>query len=390
MRFNFLLPFPSTKPVGGVKIMYEYANRISSRGHSVCILHSISRPFKKSSTPLWLKGAILSLRNVSRPRWFPLRPEVVSKVIPEAIDRFVPDADVTVSTWWEMAHMVAKLSGSKGIKVNLVQDYEVWNGFEDLVHESYKLPIQHVCISKYLTRTVAAYADFTPFHLPNAIDLKIFGCRVAPLERDPRSVIMLLSPELRKGSRFGIEALGALRARFPSLKATLFGVHPRPDLPAWIRYHQKPSDLPSLYNQHAIFLSPSLGEGWALPPAEAMCCGCAVVCTDIGGHQDYAIHDQTANLVPPESSDAIVESISSLIQSPAHRVSLARSGAEFIKSNFSWDTNTDRLIGKVSGWLKTCENLSGDALRNPVCKAPINSLGENANNLHSPTEDPFF
>lgn len=333
--------------------MYEYANRISARGHRVCVLHSISRPFKKSPTPVWIKRAIFWLRNVRRPKWFPLKPEVSSKIIPMVADHYVPDADVTISTWWEMVHMVAKLPSSKGVKVNLIQDYEIWTGFEELVHASYELPVHHVCISNYLTRTVAAYSKSPPFYLPNAIDLAVFCCNVPPKQRDPLSIIMLLSPEPRKGSKFGIEALRALRDRFPGLKATLFGVHPKPALPGWIQYHQKPSDLPSLYNEHAIFLSPSLGEGWALPPAEAMCCGCAVVCTDIGGHLDYAIHNQTAKLVPSESPDAIVECISSLIQYPEHRIALAQAGADFIQANFNWETNTDRLLAGVSEWRKS-------------------------------------
>ena len=352
MRVNFLLPFPATKPVGGVKIMYEYANRISARGHSVCILHSISRPFKKSSTPNWLKQALFALRGVSRPSWFPLRPEVVSKIIPEVTDRFIPDADVTICTWWEMAHMLARLSPAKGCKVNLIQDYELWNGMEDLVHDSYRLPIHHVCISKYLKRTVALYSSTPPFHLPNAIDRSVFDCKISPAEREPLSVIMLLSPEPRKGSKFGLEALNRLRERFPGLQATLFGVHPKPHLPEWIRYHQKPPKLADLYNQHAIFLSPSLGEGWALPPAEAMCCGCAVVCTDIGGHQDYAIHHQTAALVPSESPEAIVTALSELFLSSSLRLKIATGGTEFINTNFNWDINTNILIEKISEWHK--------------------------------------
>ena len=48
LRINVILPFPATKPVGGAKIMYEYANRLTDRGHEVTIYHSIKRPFKKN------------------------------------------------------------------------------------------------------------------------------------------------------------------------------------------------------------------------------------------------------------------------------------------------------------------------------------------------------
>ena len=46
LRINIILPFPVTKPVGGAKIMYEYANHFSAKGHRVTVLHSLKRPFK--------------------------------------------------------------------------------------------------------------------------------------------------------------------------------------------------------------------------------------------------------------------------------------------------------------------------------------------------------
>jgi hypothetical protein len=62
---------------------------------------------------------------------------------------------------------------------------------------------------------------------------------------------------------------------------------------------------------------------------------------------------QTARLVPAQSSDAIVDAISALIQSPVDRLSLAVAGAEFIRANFNWDINTDSLIKQISEWRKT-------------------------------------
>jgi glycosyltransferase involved in cell wall biosynthesis len=353
MRFNFLLPFPATKPVGGVKIMYEYANRISMRGHTVRLLHSIRRPFRKSSTPVWIKRLLFYLRNVERPSWFNLREEVESKIIPEASERFMPDADVTISTWWEMAYMLSKLSERKGVKVNLVQDHELWNGSEELVRASYRLPVYPACVSKHLMQIVGAYADSAPLYLPNAIDSSVFACTIPPQNRDPLSVMMLFSPEPRKGSAFGIQALELLRARFPKLKVTLFGVHPKPKIPNWMNYQQKPADLAGLYNQHALFLSPSLVEGWALPLAEAMSCGCATVCTDSGGPRDYAIDRRTAAVVPTHSAEAIMEALSGFIESPTHRLEVALRGMDFIQTRFSWDQNVDRLVNKTAEWSKT-------------------------------------
>mgnify|MGYP003350828049 CR=1 FL=1 len=48
LNIAMVLPFPVTKPVGGAKIIYEYANRLFERGHSITIYHSIKRPFKNA------------------------------------------------------------------------------------------------------------------------------------------------------------------------------------------------------------------------------------------------------------------------------------------------------------------------------------------------------
>jgi glycosyltransferase involved in cell wall biosynthesis len=83
-------------------------------------------------------------------------------------------------------------------------------------------------------------------------------------------------------------------------------------------------------------ISPSFGEGWALPPAEAMACGCAVICTDIGGHEEYAKHQETALLVQPGNASVLAEQICRLLGEPEQRINLAQNGHDFIRNNFNW------------------------------------------------------
>src|SRR3546814_17749375 len=59
--------------------------------------------------------------------------------------------------------------------------------------------------------------------------------------------------------------------------------------------------------------SSDLGEGWHLPPAEAMACGCAVVSTDIPGVFDYALEGTTALLAPPGDSATLADRLTELL-----------------------------------------------------------------------------
>ncbi|MGZ5220144.1 MAG: glycosyltransferase family 4 protein [Chitinophagaceae bacterium] len=342
MRITVILPFPVTKPVGGAKNMYEYANRLQAKGHQVVILHSIKRPYKKSKSPVWLKQFFYKLRGVARPKWFPLNKEIKSLIVPEISDRYVPDGDIIFSTWWQMAYAISKLSPQKGKAFNIIQDYEVWKGQNELVHQSYCLPVNHMVIAEYLEEIVIKHSGRKPIFIPSAVDISKFFVQ-RPIEaRNPESVMMLYSLEVRKGTKDGIEALVKLHEQIPSLAVTLFGVYEKPELPGWMNYHQQPGNLPDLYNQHAIFFSPSLGEGWGLPPAEAMACGCALVCTAIGGHA-YAIDNETALTVQPKAVNEMKEKLEQLVTDNQRRISLAKRGNEYLVNNFSFDIAIARL-----------------------------------------------
>lgn len=343
LRISIVLPFPVTKPVGGAKIMYEYANRLQERGHVVRLFHSIRRPYKKMKSPLWWKQLTYALRGASRPKWFPLHRAIRSEIVAEITDAYLPDADIVLSTWWEMAYMTSALSPSKGTPFQLIQDHETWAGAIDKVHASYGLRAKPLVIAKYLQDIVEEVTGTRPLHIPNAIDTDRFAQKVPNGARNPASVLMLYSNEPRKGTSFGINALLAVKAQVPGLEVTLFGVDENPELPAWIEYHRRPGNLVDLYNRHALFFSPSLGEGWALPPAEAMACGCAVVCTDIGGHADYAVDRETALLAPPKEVDAMRDALLALIRDEDLRERLSRNGHHLVNSKFNWQTSVTLL-----------------------------------------------
>lgn len=342
-RINFVIPSLPTKPVGGVKNMFQFANRLCERGHDIVIYYSVKRPYKRLRTPVWLRMAIWSIRRKSV-SWFDLNKSIVQQIVPEISDSNVRDADATICTWWQMAYAVNELSVSKGFKVNFIQDYELWTGQEDRVHDSYKLPLKHVVIAKYLQDIVEKYNGTRPPLVNTPINTTTFQKTKPADERHPASVIMMYSQETRKGSVYGIEALEQVKKKIPELRVTLFSVYERPaTIPAWMEFNTRPSNLPQLYNEHAIFFSPSLGEGWGLPPAESMACGCAVVCTDIGGHRDYAIDGVTALLVAAKDVNDMSDKIIRMISEKDLRLRLSEAGQRLINTEFTWDVAVAHL-----------------------------------------------
>jgi glycosyltransferase involved in cell wall biosynthesis len=343
VRITFLLPLSAHAPIGGFKVVFAYANELVKLGHEVCIVDAtFIRVDKNISFARLLRHranfVVRTMTGSWRPTsWFQLDPKVRMTWIPELTEGRVPDADAIFATSWSTAAHAALFDKRKGRKFYLIQHYETWDGPEDRVRETWRMPFEKIVISKWLQQ-IASDLNETSHYNPNGLDFDRFGMDVEPQNRKNASVAMLFHEADWKGSKDGLEALRLLKPDFLDLTAELFGVAPSPpDLPDWITYYQTPSQkkLRAIYNEAAMFMSPSWTEGWPLPPAEAMSCGCALVCTDIGGHREYAINGQTALLSPPRNPADLAANLRSLLNDPVSRVKMAIQGNRFI-GQFTW------------------------------------------------------
>ncbi|MFZ3191447.1 MAG: glycosyltransferase family 4 protein [Candidatus Sulfotelmatobacter sp.] len=341
---TFLLSGSGAVPVGGFKVVYEYANGLADLGWQVSIVHPCLPTTEeiacvRASFPMrmrrWLGYQRKKLTGGYRPdHWFEVSPsvELLWTKTPEA--RYMPPSDVVVATSWCTANWVA---GYSAVGVYLIQHLETWCGPESEVMATWRLPLRKVVISRWL-EDVASGLDEPSWYVPNGLNFRAFGMDVLPEERDQHAVAMLYHHSDWKGSSDGLKALEIARAKFPSLTAQVFGIPPRPpDFPSWAEYHQNPpqSKLREIYNRAAIFLSPSWAEGWPLPPAEALQCGAALAATDIGGHREYAVHGETALLSPPKNPDALGRNVLRMLDDHSLRLRLARQGHRHIQQ-FTW------------------------------------------------------
>lgn len=350
MRITFILPRYCREPVGGYLVVYEYANRLSRKGHSVCLIHRSSASLTEGMS-LFFKRYLRQMEDAikkKQPPWFDIDSTVEFKIVPKLNDHYIPDADVVIATWWETANIVAMLPRSKGEKCYFVQGYEVFGGPEDKVHATYALPLKIITIAPYLEATIRGVCPTADVDLvSNGIDVDRFKIFTLPQDRE-NVVGMLWSTSAVKGVSYGLEALEIARKEVPDMKALVFGggrVRPT-ELPEWIEFFGTvPNhDMPRLYNKCSIFLHSSVSEGWSLPAAESMACGCCLVAAANDGVKSYAVHDRNSILVPIKDGVALGKALAFAIKNKEYRLKLANQGVEDMK-RYTWEASVEMFEG---------------------------------------------
>ncbi len=346
MRVTILLPFSGHQPVGGFKVAYEYANGLARRDHEVTVLHAphrdmgMSLPARARAAGVFVSRAV-GFRGGYRPNaWFRLDPAVRMKWVPSLAPGWAPPSDVAIATAWMTAEWLAGYPPSKGRKHYLIQHQEsTFAGADpERVMATWRLPLKKIVIARWLEEIAHGMGEDATY-IPNGLDFEMFGLDRPTEDRDPRRLIMLFHHHDWKGSRDGLAAMEAARRKVPGLGATLFGIPPpAPEIPDWVQYVRKPpqKELRRLYNEAAVFVGPSWSEGWPLPPAEAAQCGAALCLTDIGGHREYAVPEETALLSPAKDPEALSRNILRLVMDSSLRTRVAKAGYEYIQ-RFTWD-----------------------------------------------------
>ncbi len=124
----------------------------------------------------------------------------------------------------------------------------------------------------------------------------------------------------RKGSDIVEQAVGIIQKMARVEYSTYWGK----------RYSQE--RLVEWYQDQDIFLDGHRRGGWCNPVVEAMACGCAVVCTNIGATSAVAIDGETARVVPVDDPQAMAEAALWLLGSQERLDKMAQRGVARARS----------------------------------------------------------
>lgn len=357
-RITFLLPAVANVPVGGYKVVYEYANRLVNDGFAVSIVYAA---YSKRYDVSMLFNMLRAVKGLFRlfyyrvfgysTAWFDVDAKVDEQVVMSLSERFVPKSDIYIATSVLTAIELNRWSCDNEKKVYLIQHYENWAGVTDtMLCETYRYPFKKIVISKWLYKIVSQY-DPQCVQIPNGFDFDFFKRTTNYADRDSCCLAMLYHTQELKGCADGFKALSIVKQRYPELKVNIFGVAPRPqDLPDWYCYYQQPNreDFNKLYNEASIFVGTSWAEGWGLTVGEAMMCGCAIACTDNDGYKEMVTDGQTALISPIKTPELLADNIIRLIEDSKLREGIANNGYEHIQL-FCWDSSYKKLKSLLVG-----------------------------------------
>lgn len=390
MRITFFLPGIGLG--GGARVVFEYANRLTGRGHKVCIVYpllSLELKHKMSFSGIVRDaGAIKNFYKGRSVSWFDLKARIVRvpSLRPGHIrlfERMIPDSDVVIATSKETAEPVSLLSKKKGEKFYFIQQYEIWDIWDNevcwkeaekvaddnnklclamvdvipddkalreykaLVDRTYKLKLRKITISSWLKEMLESkFNESVEGMIINGVNFDMFHGDPSERTGNPVSVLMPYRPYKNKGTDDGMNALLIAKQKFPDTKFLLYGDNGDAKLPEWVDFYGSiPDDeLRKLYCSADIFVSPNWTEGCQLPPMEAMACGCAVVSTSVGGVPDYSINGETILTSPPRDVNSMASNLLRMIGDASERKKIALGGHKYIQ-RFTWDKATDELEG---------------------------------------------
>lgn len=361
MTITFVLPRAANIPMGGFRIVYEYANRLHALGHTIHIVHVLAT-YPGPNLELRLRSWILNrlmyfgLRGTYRPNWFPLHKDIqIHATFRPSNDAF-PVADAIVATAWQTAEWIAVLPESKGRKYYFLQSVESLfdDAFAERVCKTWYLPLHKIAIADWIIQEIKNHGCDQPIvKIPNGYDLNEFGLDIPLSVRNPTTVMTLYHPDPKKGFEDAFNAVLKARKEIPEIQLLVFGAFPKPaNLPDWVSYHREPDrvTLRRLFNESSVFLAASWLEGWALPPCEATLCGASICATDIGGYSELATHEETALVSKVKHPGEMAIHLLRLIRDPQLRNRLNTAAIQRLHQ-YDWEASTrmfESELGKHS------------------------------------------
>jgi glycosyltransferase involved in cell wall biosynthesis len=336
---------------GGERHVIDLANALTRRGHEVFAALAPSSPIVEKLTSL-------PPENVTQ---LPLR-NAFNFATALRLTRFIRERRIEIVH----AHiardypLAALVSGRTGAQLILTRHLLFpLNGVHRLILRRAKsvIAVSHAVAESLLRAHI--FHDDQIVIINNGIDVDHFTRRQSPAVARKRlrvGTVGQLAPI--KGQEDFIRAAAILCAKRPDVDFVIagedklpsgkhrialesfiaeLGLTQRVQLLGWIE------DLPELLSTFDVFVSPARSESFGLSIVEAMAAGVPVIATASGGACEIIDTSVTGLLVPIAGVTPMADAISSLLDDPAQRESLAANARRVARERFSLPRMVDAV-----------------------------------------------
>jgi L-malate glycosyltransferase len=351
MNISFILS--SLTLSGGVRVVLQYANRLSKRGHHVSLIipnGTIDIQLNQEIDPAI---QIIKSKNTldNRNNIFKLL------LLAWEMAKAVPHSDVIVAThtpttavslisarifkrgriiWYYMDYQ--EMFDGRLVEKWLIRNALKWHEYAITFSEACIQELHSFCSGKVIN--IGIGLDTTNVYHPiRDVNMKIKGFS------EKKVIFFLGDTRPRKGMADFLVAAEKVYGSETNLIlwiATKENCIIKTYVPYKLFIRPTDNELARLYSTCDVFVSASWYEGFGLPPLEAMACGAAVVTTNSRGILEYAVDKYNCLIVPPKNSNAIAEAIQLLLKKPDLADKLKKNGP-ITASKFNWNSAIKRF-----------------------------------------------
>lgn len=331
-------------------MVFEYANRLSSRGHDISILYINDTALANHNVPKVLKPLTISLLTRFTPSWIKLDSKI-KKINGKSkkINDEIKDVEIAIATSVETAQYTKKLFSGKKLAY-FIQDYETWgNNSDEYVISTYNLGFKNIVVSNWLKQIVDKNTKEPSVLIKNPIDTNIY--KQINIERFNHSIAFLYHKDEHKGLKYSIEVVKLLKDKYPDLKVYSFGACPKgDDLPDFVDYKKDASqkETVDIYNNANVFICSTIDEGYGLTGLEAMACGCVLCSSDYKGVHEYAIDNKNALLSPIKDTKELFNNVCKVFENTELKNKIVNGALTTVKDGFDWENATNKFEKTLS------------------------------------------
>lgn len=335
-QLRVLFCLPTTALSGGVKVIFEIANRMVDAGHVVEL-------FSYAGAPKWTspKARLITEKSLSD------------------IDMNRYDF-VFVSNAFFLP-LILPLVGSARA-VFFCQDWESFHHadgttFADYMAESptfvalYQLPVPIITVSRAVQALIKDRAGKDAYYVPVGLNKEVFT-RQPPKPPTPHKRVLMVGNYLMpyKGMRDGFDAL-RLVSRDVDVQLVLVTQEYRNrqlfdeyEFPIEFHFCPTEAEMPSIMASCDAYCCTSWYEGLGLPALEAFRCGVAVVSTRTYGVSDYGVDDVNLLLAQPHNPVDLSEQLRRLLTDDALADRLRTAAFKTVEHDYDWSTSFDAFL----------------------------------------------